>query len=354
MSTIRPVRDDRGRLVVGSHADVVAIARDPDTFSNATSRFLQIPNGLDGAEHAKFRRLLDPFLSPDALAWLVPHLERTAVAVLADCGHDRFDAVTDLGARFAVRAQSIWLGWSPDHEDDLLAWVAEHRAATRSGSLDRTAASAGWFDRFIRDVLAGHRANPSDSVTSQLLQVRRADGSPLRDEELVSILRNWTGGDLSSLALCIGVIAHFLATHPDEQERLRGAPTGEIDAAIDEMLRLDDPFPGNRRAATTDTDVAGCPVARGEHLVLNWRAANVDPDAFTDPQRYDPHAHRDRNLVYGTGSHVCPGRYLSTLELRVVLRTLLDHGTVELAGTAEREDAPVAGFRSVPIRVTRR
>ena len=68
----RSSRDAAGRLVVRSHAAVVAVAADPQVFSNAVSRHLQIPNGLDGAEHAAARRLLDPFFSPQALAPLLP------------------------------------------------------------------------------------------------------------------------------------------------------------------------------------------------------------------------------------------------------------------------------------------
>ena len=87
--------------------------------------------------------------------------------------------------------------------------------------------------------------------------------------------------------------------------------------------------------------------------MLDWREANRDPDAFDDPGAYDPEGHADRNLVYGTGPHVCPGRPLATLELRVLVRRLLRAGTVVHDGArpAERETAPVAGFRTVPVRV---
>ena len=346
-----PTMDDRGRLLIRGHADVVTTAHDPERFSSATSRFLQIPNGLDGEEHAEFRHLLDPFLHPDALQWLVPRAEEIAERLVTGFGSDRFDAVHDLGSRYAVRTQSAWLGWRPEVEDELIAWVEENRAATRSGELERTAAAAEWFDRIIAERIAHHRANPSDDLTCQLINLRREDGSPLDDAYLTSILRNWTGGDLASLALCIGVISHFLATHPEVQDDLRTATDDDVDAAIDEMLRLDDPFPSNRRVATEDTEVAGCPVAHGSHVLLDWRSANTDPAVFTPPEAYRPHENRDHNLVYGTGPHVCPGRGLATLELRIVTRVLLWHGTLELAGKAERETAPAAGFRSVPVRL---
>ena len=44
-------RDDNGRWVVVRHADAVAVVTDPETFSSHVSRFLQVPNGLDGTAH---------------------------------------------------------------------------------------------------------------------------------------------------------------------------------------------------------------------------------------------------------------------------------------------------------------
>ncbi|KAA1424793.1 cytochrome P450 [Mumia zhuanghuii] len=348
----RTARDGLGRLVLRRHADVVAAAHDPATFSSAVSRYLQVPNGLDGAEHAAFRRLLDPFFAPERMSALAPALERTAHGVVAALGVGTFDAVSVLGARFAVRAQSVWLGWPTDLEDELLAWVEDNRAASRSGDVARTTKVAERFDAIIRSLLAARRDDgvPVD-VTTELMGLKTEDGRGLTDAELVSILRNWTGGDLSSLALCTGVVVHWLATHPAHQPALAVADDESLDAAIVEMLRLDDPFVSNRRIATSDTTAGGCPVAAGDRLVLDWRAANRDPDAFADADSYDPDGHAAANLVYGTGPHVCPGRPLATLELRILVRTLLAAGRVTLDDSHRpvREEAPAAGFRSVSV-----
>lgn len=348
-------RDHAGRLVVGRHATVVAAAHDPVTFSNAVSRHRQVPNGLDGAEHAGFRAVLDPFFEPDRMRALEPGLAELAGQVVAAVASGKsFDAVGELGSLYAVRAQSRWLGWRSDLEQDLLDWVADNRAATRAGDRDRILGVAARFDQIIRSLLDERRrpGAPPD-LTTELMELHGPDGSPLSDEDLVSVLRNWTGGDLSSLALCAGVVVHWLATHRDAQPGLAAATDADLDAAIDEMLRLDDPFVANRRIATRDTEISGCPVAAGEHVLLDWREANLDPEAFDDPHAFDPHANAAANLVYGTGPHVCPGRPLATLELRVLTRALLGAGRVELdeSQPAVREEAPVAGFRSVWVRL---
>lgn len=252
-----------------------------------------------------------------------------------------------------MRAQSAWLGWRPELEQTLLDWVAENRAASRSRDVERMRAVAEHFDEIVASLVAERHAAPRDDVTTQLMTAPTADGRPLSDAELVSVLRNWTGGDLSSLALCAGIVVHWLAMHPRRAAGLRAASDSELDHAIDEILRADDPFVSNRRVATRDADIEGCHVSAGDIVVLDWRAANRDPAAFERPEAFDPHAHAAGNIVYGTGPHVCPGRGLSTLELRVLVRELLAAGTLELdvRRPATREEAPVAGYRTVPVRV---
>lgn len=347
-----------GRVTVREHAEVRRIAHDHARFSNAVSRFLQVPNGLDGPEHAAARRLLDPFLSRDRVDELEPVFDGVARELVdrLSAKQRTFDAVADLGARYAVRAQSRWLGWRADLEEVLLHWVGENREATRSGELEETHRVAQNFDEIIDGLLAERRDRPHRDVTSELMELRHEDGRRFSDEEIISVLRNWTGGDLASIALCTGVVVHWLASHPERQRELLAAPGAELDAAIDEMLRLDDPFVSNRRRAVGDSVVAGCPIGAGSTVVLDWRAANRDPRVFGEPDRFDPEKNRAHNLVYGTGVHVCPGRELATRELRVLTRRVLASGTIvfDEDHPAERERPPFAGYRTVPVRIVPR
>jgi cytochrome P450 len=120
------------------------------------------------------------------------------------------------------------------------------------------------------------------------------------------------------------------------------------------MLRIDDPFPVNRRVTTAGTQVAGFLLKPGTRIYLNWTAANRDETVFGDPDAYRPEEHGRHNLVFGTGIHACPGRPLATLELVVAAQTLLDSTIrIELAPGAEpvRETYPLGGWRRVPVRL---
>lgn len=348
-------RSPRG-VTLFRHADVVAAAGDPVTFSSAVSAHRQVPNSLDPPEHTAFRAVIDPFFTPERMHVLEPQLRTCAREIVSALPRGAaVDAITDVGYPFAVRAQAEWLGWH-GAEGELLAWLADNHAATRSADRSRTAAVAAAFDAIVAAQVRRRRelgpAAPADPTT-ELLHVR-VDGQPLNDADVVSILRNWTAGDLGSIAAALGVVIYFLATHPDVQESLRARP-GDLAAAIDEMLRIDDPFLVNRRIVTTPTHVAGFELEAGTRVYLNWTSANRDEAVFGDPDAWRPHEHALQNVVYGAGIHVCPGRPLATLELVVATEALLAQTSrIELAPdlAPERETYPVGGWRRLPVRLT--
>lgn len=350
--------DQRGqRPVIRTHAEAVAVAQDPASYSSHVSRFLQVPNGMDGAEHAAMRRILAPFFSAERLADLEPALGQVAAGLLDPLPDGaELDAVGDLGSRYAVRGQSAWLGWSPGLEDELIEWMAANHEATRSGQLERTREVAEWFDRIIESIVEARRApDAPHDLTWELVHTPDEYGHPLPDAVLVSILRNWTGGDLGSLALCAGVLVHWLVSNPSMEDEWAALDDAHLDAAIDEVLRMDDPFTSNRRVTTRDVRLAGQELPAGTQLVIHWTDANRDPEAFGDPDHYDPAGHADKNLVYGTGPHVCPGRPLATLELRVLVRALLARFHLGAGtGPGVRAEFPLGGWESLPVILHRR
>ena len=125
-----------------------------------------------------------------------------------------------------------------------------------------------------------------------------------------------------------------------------------VEAAVEEILRIDDPFVANRRVATEKVELGGETIPEGDRLLLNWTAANRDPVVFGDPDEYDPVGHAADNLVFGIGPHVCPGRGLTLMELRVVVEELLGRTSwLEPAPDrpAVRETPPVGGWARVPV-----
>lgn len=357
-----PVAHDGDSWVALTHAEVVAAATNAHVFSSKHPTRRAIPNSLDGDEHAAYRAIVDQFLTPEKVAREEPRSRRVAREVIAALPRTRtVRAIADIGTLFAVRAQCEWLGWPRELEPELVAWMAQNHAATRSGDREWTAQVARQFDEMIRSLLDARRGPEGvvgDDVTSEVMR-STVDGKPLTDEEVVSLLRNWTAGDLGSLAASTGVIAYLLATRPEVQrefrERVEAGDAAWLEAAVNELLRIDDPFLSNRRVATQNTELGGESLAAGDRLTLSWTSANRDSAVFADPDAFDPVTNAPTNLVFGIGPHVCPARGLSLMELRVVVEELLGATAwIELASghTPVRESVPMGGWAEVQITLS--
>ena len=351
------VRNSKGEWVLLRHADALAAAIDNERFSSKVSRYLQVPNGLDGEEHTRYRKVIEQYLSREAVEPFIPVFKLVASQLAAELPKGEvLDAVNDIGAVFAVRAQCAWLGWPAELEPQLLAWMGENHAATRSGDQAWMAGVAEQFDEIIRSVIQPRRAaggKAPDDLTTKLCR-ETVNGQSLTEPELVSILRNWTGGDLGSIALCVGVLIAHIARHPELANQLRTAPDANVEAIIDEVLRIDNPFVSNRRVTTCPVHIGGRDIPGGAKIKLNWTSANRDEAVFGSNQ-FDPEGNAAANIVYGAGKHICPGRLLATWELRIALQTLLASvQTIELVPEhpPEREVAPVGGYHKVPVVLT--
>lgn len=337
------------------HADVLRVLHDPETFGNAVSTHVSVPNGMDPPEHTAWRALIEPYFTPAQLAAFEPvarGIARELVAALPESGEvEWMDGFAQDGA---VRLLCAFMGWPASLHAPLREWARRNQAATLAGDRAALAAIAFEFDGHIRAQLARCRAmkEPGQDLTSRLLR-ERVHGRPVRDEAIVSILRNWTVGELTTLAACFGILVQFLAERQDVQRLLRADP-GQLPAAIDEILRIHPPLIANRRMVRRPTEIGGRKLAPGERVTLLWASANRDEAVFGDPDEFRLDRDPRQNLLYGAGLHVCPGAELSRMQLRVVMEALLA-GTKSIVpgreGQAEKACYPGSGFTRLAVRV---
>lgn len=254
------------------HRDVMRVLDDPGTFSNAMSAHLSIPNGMDAPEHTGYRRVVDRYFTPGRMATFEPVCHQIAVDLverLPDGGE--IELMATFAREFSVWMQSAFLGWPKDLHEPLLQWIDKNHKATLARDKGAMAAVAVEFDVYIKELLDVRRKAGSaapDDITTSLLRDKVA-GRALRDEEIVSILRNWTVGELGTIAAGVGILAHYLAEHPDVQRQVRAQPSS-LPAAIDEILRMHGPLISSRRTATRTVEIGGRTVLAGERISLIW------------------------------------------------------------------------------------
>lgn len=352
--------DDYLGYTLFRHEDVRYALEHPELFSSrVSSRHVAVPSGMDAPEHTAFRAINDKYYTPQRLAGFAPRFRaiiRDLVAALPR--GQAVDVMDGFAQRYAMRIQNAFMGWPEALEAPLTAWIEKNRRATLRGDRAEIAAVALEFDHHIRALLQERHDNPRADITTELLHdvVHLPDGDRLMTEaELISLIRNWTVGELSTVSAAAGIIVRFLAAHPAEQARLR-ADTAAIPAAVEEIMRLEDPLVSNRRITTCPVTVGGRTLPAGSRVTLNWASVNRDEAAFADALAYRPQRDQSANLVYGAGIHACPGAPLARLELRLLMEELLS-GTADIALDASDPEPcafaqyPVAGYRKVRVVV---
>ncbi|HEY7037024.1 MAG TPA: cytochrome P450 [Thermomicrobiales bacterium] len=337
------------------HGDVTAVLSDPETYSSA-SRHLAVPNGMDPPEHTLYRRVLLPHFGPDRMSALEPqcrHVATDLVRALLARGVSNF--VAEFAHPFPLRTLCLFVGWPVESWEYLHGWTHGNLEASLSHDRARAQDLARGFTEYVETSLREHRAAgdaaPDDLLTN-LIRTEVA-GRPLSDEEIVSLLRNWTAGQ-GTVGSALGNLVFFLAEHPQLQQQLREAPA-TIPAAIEELLRVDGPLVANRRTVARDVAIEGRQIGAGERLTLMWIAANRDGRAFADPEAVRFDRDQGANLLFGAGIHDCIGAPLARLQMRIALEEMLARTTeIQIDRTAPVKPAvyPGNGFLELPVRLT--
>lgn len=338
------------------HEDISRVVHDHDTFSSAVSRHLSVPNGMDPPEHTAYRRMIEPYFS----AVRMDAFEPACRGIVADqvrkaLARGEVELMADIALPFAVRVQCAFLGWPPTLHEPLVRWTKKNSEATLARDRQAMSEIAREFEGFIDDMLeirfqAG--ARPDDDITAALMH-EKVWGRPLSNEEIVSILRNWTVGEVGTISAAIGILVHYLAQHAELQKQLRVQPS-LLPAAIDEILRIHGPLVANRRITTRPVEIGGRKIDAGERISLIWLSANRDGRIFENPDTFSLDHDPSKNLLYGVGIHVCPGAPLARMELRVAMEELFKH-TTSIEPVSDRSPTnavyPASGFATLPLRI---
>lgn len=341
-----------GSWSVLAHAEALEVLHQHELYSSAVSRYPSVPNGMDLPEHTPFRRVVDEFFHParmDAFEHVCRRIVRNLLRNITP--GQQVDLMEIFARPFANEVQCAFMGWPSSLHKPLQDWVHKNQTATRAQDRDAMSAVALEFDEVIHAQLAARRSGetPFHDVTWELMQAQVNERS-LSDDEIVSIIRNWTVGELGTIAASVGIIANFLAERPHEANNLRELlkQGRNLAPATDEILRITSPFISSRRKTTEAVNLGSRDIPAGSRVNVNWASANRDETVFGDPDEFDLSRNPNDNLLYGAGIHVCPGKPLAHLELRIVLEELLtSFEGYTVVGTPEPAQFPASGFSTL-------
>jgi cytochrome P450 len=142
-----------------------------------------------------------------------------------------------------------------------------------------------------------------------------------------------------------------LIANPDQFRKLKADPS-LVDTAVEEIVRWVTPVIQFCRTPTEDVEIRGVKIAAGENLCLFYPSANRDEAVFEAPDVFRIDRQPNRHIAFGIGEHFCLGANLARLELRVVLRHLVERvEEIEQTGPIVRlRSSFVGGIKRMPVR----
>jgi len=367
--------------VVIGHDAVMEVERQPALFTNEpvpvlandAALELQREQGMqirtlihmDRPDHTEYRKLTNDWFKPAAMAPMTERLDelsRHAVETLEAAAIDgvgELDFNTDVAVPYPLQVILSILGLPADDYARMLVLTqelfgAEDPDLQREGSTpeDRMATLMDFYQYFM-SLSADRQAHPTGDLAS-LIANGEIRGEPMADLEKLGyyLIIATAGHDTTSAAMAEGMAQ--LAAHPEQLALLRDSPD-LIGNAVEEMIRMASSVRHFMRTATEDTEVAGQAIKKGDWLMLNYAAANLDPNHFERPLEFDvtrPNA--NKQIAFGFGIHFCLGAQLARMELRSLFSHLVPRlASLEPAAEATTGRATfVSGYKTLPIRYT--
>ncbi|MEO0462724.1 MAG: cytochrome P450 [Pseudomonadota bacterium] len=321
---------------------------------------------FDAPIHPKYRRLTQDWFMPKNLSQIEGEIRalaaRTVDAMLA--AGPELDFVETVSGPYPLRVVMQILGVPPEDEPrmqmltqqlfggqdaDLSGTGMENMTAEQVVQL--VAGAVKTFEDYFAGLAQERRANPTDDVASVIANAL-VDGEPLPPRDMAGyyIIVATAGHDTTSASTAGAMQA--LAADPEQWARVR-EDRSLLPGIVEEAIRWTSPVQHFMRTAAEDVDVGGQLIRKGDWMMINYVAANHDPEQFPEPRRFDAARSPNRHMAFGAGAHQCLGLHLARLEMRILFEALLDRvETVELAGEPRRATSTfVGGLKSLPLSI---
>lgn len=360
-----------GSWLPTTYEDVTAIARDIENFPSGNGISVVPPpagQGAGGAAgqppllqygvppisadpplHTWTRRLVLPTMSPARVAEYEIYtrdLCRTLVKGFIERGEA--DAAAEYAQQIPVRVIAHILGVPEDMAPVFTEWVRDVLEFAHDDQ--RRMRGIQGLLTYLTGAIDERIADPKDDFITELINSEH-DGKPIERSVVMGMCALLLIAGIDTTWSSIGSSMWHLATHPDDRRRLLGADKDLWSTAIEELLRAYAPVTMARRLSH-DVDFNGCPMKAGDRVLMNFPAANRDPEQFPEPDKVILDRENNRHVAFGAGIHRCAGSNLARMELRVAIEEWLsaipefelkDPALVTWAG------GQVRGPRNVPV-----
>jgi cytochrome P450 len=296
----------------------------PELFAHFRTRGLIYS---DPPAHTRLRRLVGGAFGPKAITAIRPHIEEIVDELLAvDPADGGFDVIRDLAYPLPTIVIAELFGVPREDRGLLKGWSRELTSFFGSVEPDSARArvanaSLVEFRAYLRELIAARRTRHRDDVLSALVIAQDSDDGLALGEILNTCVILLVAGHETTTNL-IGNAVLALVRHPEELAGVRPDPE-RIGLVVEETLRWDGPVQRVRRMVVDECELGGEQLSAGDAVYVMLGAANRDPAAFPDPDRFWPGRPRTAHIAFGLGVHFCLGAALARAEAPIAIGRLL-------------------------------
>lgn len=338
-STLRGMRQEcpvtrsgahgKGQWIVTRHEHVSTVAREwgsfsskfgaaPVAFDEGEAQFKLLPQDLDPPDHRNYRKVLNPFFGPPAVAMREQQIRDIAGEIIdAFAAQGSCEFMSSFAVTFPAQVFfRLYLGLPVADLGDVLEWVDQMVMHP-----ERAEEVMANFGPWIFSILEARKTERRDDVLDAIVY-EEFGGRLLTDTERIQTVLTLIIGGLETTANAIGNAIMHLAADPALRDTVMAMD--DIANACDELLRFEAPAPGIARRCTRDTQLGDQTIAAGDRVVVYFGSANRDADVWPDADTIDVNrADARKHYSFGFGIHRCIGAHLAEAEMRVALDELL-------------------------------
>jgi len=311
---------------------------------------------INGADHGRLRRLVNPALSPRAVERYRPAMRRFLEQLFDEVPPDgRIDFVAAFAKPYPSLVIAEVMGAPLSDAPRLHHWSNWIQRQFDAGSLmterELIEEAVAEFYAYEDELIAARRPDPGDDLISSLIEAEDA-GDRLSHDELRNLILNILVGGVDTSQSQLAHAIRLLADHPDQWDALRDDPHGLALAAVEEALRYEPITPFTARITTAEVEYRGVTFAPGSIVLVSAWHANRDG---IEPDDFDIVADRPRAraLTFGAGIHYCVGANLARAEMQEAVAFLAERvRRVSLDGDPEfGTPSGIYGLEALPVRL---
>ena len=277
---------------------------------------------LEGAAHARIRRLVAPAFTERRIAELAPFVTASVENLLdgLEAQHTPADFVAHVSSPLPFGVLCQLLGVPPEDREIFGSWVNVLFRLEDSSADSRHQSIA--LVRYMMRVIAQKRREPAADLISQLIRSADRQGSATNHEIVtlcLSLLMAGFDTTVDQITLC----ALTLMLDRPLMKNLSGNPE-LIPRVTDELMRVNPAtfitFP---RMAAERVCLGGAVIEPGQLVTVSIMAANRDPSAFKLAAEVAVEESQPSHLTFGHGVHRCLGAPLASLQLTTLIAALV-------------------------------